>query len=67
MPATHKVSVPKTAGDEIVITFGGDPDSAVTYKVTDGQTTVRDEHLASFVSAIEGSAVVGDTAAKNRE
>lgn len=52
-----KVHVPSKAGDEIVIRHAGnDP---ITYKVTDGTTTVKDGDLDVFLASVEGSKVEG--------
>lgn len=65
MPSNTKVKVPSSVGDEITVSYaGGEP---VTYKVTDGTTSVKDEHLTTFLGAVEGSSTVGRSATANKE
>jgi hypothetical protein len=63
--STTKVRVPKSAGEEITISYAGD--EPITYRVTDGTTSVRDEHLNSFLGVVEGSTTVGGTATASKE
>lgn len=65
MPVNHKVRVPKSLGDEIVVSYAGD--EPVIYRVTDGAVSVRDEHLNTFLGAVEGSSVAGGTASPSKE
>lgn len=51
MPA---VSVPQEDG-AIVVAYDGDPSSAKTYHVKDGQVQVAAEHLPAFLQVVAGS------------
>lgn len=53
MSKTTKVSVPKSAGDEITVSIGGS--EPTRYKVTDGHVTVNNEDLDTFLRGVPGA------------
>ena len=62
-----KVRVPKSAGEEITLTRGGE---SKTYRVTDGQVTVASDDLDNFLRAVPGAEAPksgGSPAAKREE
>lgn len=61
MPAKHpEVKVPHK--EPFSISYGGD--EPVTYTPENGVVSVNPEHVATFLSVVDGSSLVGDTAAK---
>jgi hypothetical protein len=54
--ANQKVKVPQKDG-EVVLSFGDD--TPQTYKVTDGEVTVKDADVQRFLSNVDGSSLVG--------
>ena len=60
-----KVSVPKSAGDEIQISRNGDEPK--TYRVTDGHITVASDDLEHVLNVVEGSKQAGGTTTATKE
>lgn len=63
MASTTRVSVPKSAGDEIVVSWDGD--APKTYKVTDGHVAIENENVDRFLTIFEGSKVTATEAASS--
>jgi hypothetical protein len=59
-PRNSRVKVPKEAAD-ITISYGGD--EPITYTPDNGIVSVKPEHLDRFLTSVEGSSVVGGSAA----
>lgn len=58
--SNQKVTVPQKDGD-IILSFGDDDPQ--TYKVTNGEVTVKDADVARFLANIDGSSLAGGTPA----
>lgn len=56
----NKVSV-ADAGDTITVNYSGD---VIEYKVSGGQVSVEDKHLATFLAAVPGASADAKTTAK---